>query len=427
MVTTKQTVQPAAADGIALHAIPTGPEGYLRQVIWPAFYNSWRRMRGGPRVQRRPPLRLSRRAATSNAPRALVAYLREPFERPAQVATAAHSNWEQATIIADVLAELGYEVDVAGALDEPDSAAGSYDLLIGELALFTRCLPLVSPSGRRIYLATRRHPWWEYESVGRHLRELRQRSGLRLENALSRKWYAEAARGVSRADAVVSIGSPACASTYAREGIPIIPIGNTALFRRRIPVEDKNYSEARRHFLWLGSVPLANKGLAPVLLAFARNPHLHLWICGPLASIKEARTVWALRRHLFGLPNIHPLGWVNVRSDDFAKILRTCGWIVSAAYHDSMSGSVVLAVANGLVPIVSPEVGVECADYGVPVERPGEDEVTDALRRASALSAEELRERSALALALGDREFTPAAFRRRFLGAMQQLDAGRSA
>jgi hypothetical protein len=94
---------------------------------------------------------------------------------------------------------------------------------------------------------------------------------------------------------------------------------------------------------------------------------------------------------------------------------------VSASYHDSMAGSVVLAVANGLVPIVSPEVGVECNDYGILMERPREDEVTDAIRRASALSAEDLRERSALALALGDREFTPAAFRQRFLEAMQQL------
>jgi hypothetical protein len=426
-VTIKRTVQPLAADEISLHSIPTGPEAYLRHVVLPAFYNSWRQVRGGPRVQRRQPLQLSRRGATSQSPLALVAYLRAPFERPAEVATVAHPNWEQATIIADVLAELGYNVDVAGPLDAPDSSSDSYDLLIGELAVFTRCLPLVAPAGRRIYLATRRHPWWEYESVGRHLRELRQRSGLSLKNPLSRKWYAETARGISRADAVVSIGSPACASTYARDGLPIIPIGNVALFRGRIPIGDKDYSEARRHFLWLGSGPLANKGLAPVLFAFARSPHLHLWICGPVASIKEARTVWALRRHLFESENVHPVGWVDTRSADFAKLLRTCGWVVSASYSESMSSSIVLAVANGLVPIVVPEVGIDCNDYGVLVERPGEDEVTDALRRADAVSGVELRERSARALALGDREFTPAAFRQKFLEAMQQLHVGRSA
>lgn len=390
-------------------------------MVWPSLRNSWRHLRGGPSVERRPPLRLSHGGPAPTAPRALLAYLRAPFERAADVATAAHPNWEQSIIIADVLGELGYRVDVVGPLDEPDATADRYDVLIGELASFTRCLPLIAPSGRRIYLATRRHPWWEYESVHRHLAEFRERSGVRLDNPLSRDWYAEAARGVAQADAVVSIGSPSCAATYDREGIPVVPVGNTALFHARVPAEDRDYSQARRHFLWLGSGPLANKGLAPVLSAFGRTPDLHLWVCGPLASIKEARTVWALRRHLFESGNIHPVGWIDVRSAPFATLLRTCGFIVSASYSESLSSSVVLGVANGLVPVVAPEVGVECADYGVPAEHPREDEMAVAIRHAAALPADELRRRSERAMAAGARQFAPAVFRQRFLDAMRQV------
>lgn len=404
---------------------PAGVRGYLRHVVWASLHDRWRKLRGGPKLRHRRPLRVS--SPGTEAGSALLAYLREPFgSRPEGEEKVSHANWGCCRIMGEVLTELGYAVDAVGPLDIPEAVQGSYDLLVGELATFTRSLSLVRSEGARIYLATRNHPLWERESVSRNLGRLSQRSGLHFTNALEDSWYEAAARGLASADGIVSMGNRFTERTYATEGIPFYDIGNIALFRRRVTVEEKRYEEARHHFLWLGTGPLVNKGLAPVLFAFERNPALHLWLCGPFDSRKEARTVWAFRRQLFDRTNIHTLGWMDVHSAAFTELLRRCGWVVSASYSEARSGSVVLAVANGLVPIVVPEVGFDPEDYGMLVPRPVEEDLVETLRRAADIPPSALRGRTERALSAADREFTGRAFGRRFRAAMEEVLGQRS-
>ena len=108
------------------------------------------------------------------------------------------------------------------------------------------------------------------------------------------------------------------------------------------------------------------KGLDLLLEVFPRLPDLHLWACGPFEREEEFCACY--RRELYETPNIHPVGWVGVAEPQFAEIVRRCASVIHPTCSEGQPGSVVHCMHQGLIPLVTPEAGIDTEDFGVTLD-----------------------------------------------------------
>lgn len=129
-------------------------------------------------------------------------------------------------------------------------------------------------------------------------------------------------------------------------------------------LEDKDFDNCRKNFLWFGSGGLVHKGLDLVLEGFVQKPDFHLTICRPISQ--EEDFVKAFYKELYQKSNAHTIRWIDVSSQKFRNILNSCVGIVYPSCSEGGGGSVINCMHAGLIPIVSYEASVEVQeDYGV--------------------------------------------------------------
>ena len=165
--------------------------------------------------------------------------------------------------------------------------------------------------------------------------------------------------------------------------------------------------ELRRphRFLFLASRGQVHKGLDLLLELFALEPDLELVVCSQFH--KERDFVRAYRRELFATPNIHPVGFVDVRSPAFAALQAECGAMILPSCSEGQSGTVTAALSYGLPPIVSRECGFDEPDLAtLPDCRP--ETLRHVVREWAAEPVSTILERSHAALELMRRRYRPA-------------------
>lgn len=195
-------------------------------------------------------------------------------------------------------------------------------------------------------------------------------------------------------------------TTYAYAGKPLYPLPVPAA---PLPWLDRDYETARRRFLWLGSAGFVHKGLDLVLEAFAATPDLALTVCGPLAQDAEFTTQF--ERELYRTPNVHAHGWVDVGGAGMVEIARRTIAFIYPSCAEGQAGSAVIAMHAGLVPIVTPQTGIDVGDFGVLLRDSGIAAIADAVQYVANLPIAELRDRSRAAWEYAQRHHTAAAYR----------------
>jgi glycosyltransferase involved in cell wall biosynthesis len=158
---------------------------------------------------------------------------------------------------------------------------------------------------------------------------------------------------------------------------------------------DKDFDGVRNNFLWLGSMGMVTKGLDLVLEAFASLPDHHLTVCGP--GEQEWDFTRAYHRELHETPNIHLEGWTDVRSRRFEELVRNSIGLVFPTCSEGQAGSVINCMSAGLIPVVSPQAGVNVDDFGLLLPGCTVDEIRAAVIRVSSLPAAALRSMSSAA------------------------------
>jgi glycosyltransferase involved in cell wall biosynthesis len=136
-----------------------------------------------------------------------------------------------------------------------------------------------------------------------------------------------------------------------------------------------------------------HKGLDLVLETFAGMPDYHLYVCGPVQDEKDFECVYY--KELYDLPNIHTVGWVDISSFEFIDIVNKCIGVVCASCSEGGSGSVIVCMHAGLIPIISYETGVDVDEsYGVILYDCSITAIRRAIEEISQLPTEKLREMS---------------------------------
>jgi glycosyltransferase involved in cell wall biosynthesis len=320
--------------------------------------------------------------------RALITYVACPlYQSPDDLKRAAHSNFSQSVEIARAFNRLGYIVDVVDLRDHVFIPSVHYDVLFGMDYNFERLASYLDKKTKKIYYGTGAD--WAYENAAEQARSemLIARRGIQLSprHLKEHKW-------AELADSVIVIGNQVTLDTYQQRNPRLYVIDNSVLSKISLPdLDHKDFGLARQNFLWMGNTGLLRRGLDMVLDAFVHLHDVNLWVCGPLEREAESAFVRAYRHELFHVPNIHPLGWIDVYSKTFQELTDMCAFVIYASCTEGMSGSVLNCMARGLIPLISRDVGIDTDGIGVTFAQDSVDVIQQVVRDMVALSPDVLR------------------------------------
>lgn len=101
-------------------------------------------------------------------------------------------------------------------------------------------------------------------------------------------------------------------------------------------MKNKNYKDAKKHFLWFGSSRLIHKGLDLLLEIFKELPDLHLHVCGPINNELKFKDIYY--EELYNTKNIHTYGFINIQSKSFKGIINKCAFIIFPSCSEGGGG-----------------------------------------------------------------------------------------
>ena len=170
-------------------------------------------------------------------------------------------------------------------------------------------------------------------------------------------------------------------------------------------------------FVWIGGAGLIHKGLDLLVETFSLLPEYTLELCGKYNDERFKR-VYASE---LASKNIVGHGSVELGSKQFEEIYSRNTFIISTSCAEGQSGSVILGMHAGLIPIVSRECGVDTDDFGFTLSDCSLATIRHTIETCAALPEDELNARSARARAYALKHHTRAAFTQAFADAVDSI------
>jgi len=375
---------------------------FLRSLVW------WFHIRrsGSPQML----FNVNSAPEINGARRALLVYLVRPFLMDRQSSElVVHQAYWATTEIARLLGELGFVVDVVGWNNYYARVGNDYDLLIG----FGRAENLAKKASRKtvkIFLSTGSQANFYNQRVKERIAEVKQRRGCDLQFL---RYNCDRAAYLEYFDAIVCIGNEVTAATYRPYFKGDIYSWNNHGYDQWIGIPpDKDFDESRSNFLYFASSGQVLRGLDLLLEVFSNRPHLRLFVCGSFE--KEKDFVKCFRKELYETPNIVPVGWVPVQSAQYMELIQKCGMNIFPICGGGAPGSVIVCMSQGVIPIVSKEAGMNTDDFGITLPSITVEDIGKAVDWISSQPAEWHEKTTYKVLDAARRDFSQAAFTRRF-------------
>lgn len=293
--------------------------------------------------------------------KALLVYIAKPFLlKPDDPRFHHHQNLKQSLQITSLLAEKGYSVDVLD-MTNPNRHinAKQYDLVISHKVDFKADF---SETAIKIYLATGLNHILHNRNVRARYDYL---NGRRCCNLQAQRILPEHMPFVQEADYIFSFGN-----NYVKESwqsyvdVPIYQFNNYA-FQSITQEDEKPYLRVKNNFLFFASGHQVGKGLDLALDVFSQLPDLNLYVCSSFAA--ESQFCKCFSRELFHTSNIHSIGWISIDSPAFKDLVRKCGFLFYPTCSEGSAGAVIQCMQAGLVPILTPQSGIDIENFAVPL------------------------------------------------------------
>ena len=312
--------------------------------------------------------------------RALLIYLTAPFElKNSDRHFLYHQNFRQCKQIAELLGKMGYIVDVADIADQSILSTEEYDFVISHNIENELTSIKYHAGAKRVYLGTGLN-----HTV--HNNNLQKR----LDNFVRNKkkipeieWHTESMAFLKHVDAIIAFGNDFTANAWKESSsVPVYTFNNYGFF----PTEKRNdeYTAVSKNFLFFSSRQQLLKGLDLLLDVFSKHPQLHLYVCGPFRDEKIFCDCY--KKELFHLPNIHPIGWVDLFSWRYYDVIKKCAYVVLPSCSEASTGSVVQCMCDGLIPVVTHECGIDTEDFGITFENDDIRTINETISKLSMMS-----------------------------------------
>ncbi len=317
----------------------------------------------------------------------LISYILTPFLlKPGDNLPLSHTHFWECLQMAKTFLDMGYCVDVIRFDNDVFIPQKKYTFFIETRWNLQRSAPYLDDSCIKIFHADSAHLLFHNAAEANRLLQLQQRKGITL---IPRR-FEMPNNAIEHADCAVVLGNEFTANTYKYANKPIfrVPISTPVLYPWP---EEKDFEACSRRFLWFGSGGLVHKGLDLLLDAFAQMPDYHLTICGPINKEKDFEA--AFEQELYHTPNIDTIGWVDISSQKFLKILNSCVAVIYPSCSEGGGGCVITCMHAGLIPIVSYEASVDVnADCGIVLENCSLEEIKNKIRTLAAFPTPKLQE-----------------------------------
>jgi glycosyltransferase involved in cell wall biosynthesis len=221
------------------------------------------------------------------------------------------------------------------------------------------------------------------------------------------------ARRFEKIDAIFYVGNHFSEQTYARYSLPsyrIYPSTSPKLGFDAAAIESKRPDS----FMYFGGNGLICKGLDLVLEAFDGLQSVTLDVCGPAS---EADFWQHYQPLLERNPHIRFHGFVQAGGDRFSAITAAAGFQVFPGSAEGCATSVVTCMRRGVIPVTTPETGVDLGDFGVVIHDASVGGIRSMVKTLRDMETVELRRR-VMDTYIASMEYTPERFRRSFEAAL---------
>jgi hypothetical protein len=352
---------------------------------------------------------------TSKRGRALLDFIVDPFLPGfSESHGRTHGNFWKTRAIVKCLADEGFQVDVTDWRNMHAPLAEDYDLVIGQGKAFEASCQGSLRTIPKIFLGWGLYPEATKVAVEFRAKELQSRRGFRILQSH------DVDHGALLATDIIYVGNQHTRDSYlAVTKVPAYAVPNPVVEGVRSTTEVKNYESARNKFMWMAAYGTLRRSLDVVLEVFAENPEFELWICGDISHEKEFFS--AYQHEILHTANIHYQGWVDVATEAYRDVTTTCGYIIYPSVSDGMPGSVVNAMASGVLPIVTESAGMECGGLGKIIPQIDKQSILRILRDAASISPAHLKQSSEETSAFAADFYSQKAFRAEFADALQRI------
>lgn len=320
--------------------------------------------------------------------KALICYITQPFRSNNH---RYHSNQREVIIMADVLAELGFAVDVVDYDSEHNINYDKYLLIIGFGQAFARSFHDNNFKGKRILHFTGANPNFSNEAEARRAKQSYERNKVFLQPR--REVYWPWMYSAINSDCIFVLGNRWTLSTY--DGL------NNKTFLLPVPyvptlvplVAKKDWEVLRYRFCWFAGSGALHKGLDLLLEAIDQmGGAYHLDICGPIENENDFLKLY--ESTIFNNSNVTFHGFIDSESQAMQKILLTNAFVIFPSCSEGGGSSVITCMAAGLIPIVTKEASVEIEDFGFLIDSPTISSIVSVMQLASSLKKDEMITRS---------------------------------
>jgi hypothetical protein len=234
---------------------------------------------------------------------------------------------------------------------------GKYDVIYGFGDVFRKYFESSHQRAKTIYYAT-----------GMHVCHQNTMTLLRGQDFYKKKkvWALDSTRFVEKTwthqtslvDGIIALGNKECADSYRKFFRGNVYELNAPFFKFHDAIEITRLRKqnAKNSFLWIGSSGAIHKGLDLCLDFFATRNDLFLHICGLSSSEIKFTEAYG---HELRQPNIINHGFVDIKSNVFSDILKSCSFVIFPSCSEGGGASVLTAIGNGaLIPMVSKESSI---------------------------------------------------------------------
>ena len=286
--------------------------------------------------------------AVSNQKKTLICYIPNFFFQTLDLRSIGRTIPLEMFKIIKVISEFGYCIDIVSVNDLKSLdiiKSNSYSLIFGFGETFYKMTQL-QPSAVSVFYVTENHPEFSYREEKKRLDYFYERHRIKASFERSGRYY-KLEHVAVKYDHIIVMGEEEYFLKQYEKPNSIFPTG---LLNPGFIVKPKDHNSARKHFLWLGSPSVIHKGLDLLIDTFRYRDDITLHICGLSPKARKLLDIPIKR-------NIIDYGFINIKSEEFLRIVNTCSFSILLSCSEGMATSITTSMLHGLIPVVMRDAG----------------------------------------------------------------------
>ena len=262
-----------------------------------------------------------------------------------------------------ILSEFG-DVTYTDAYRYKEQIGHNFDLLVGVASHFHDILKANNLNVKKsIYMAVNMHPLERNRIIRTAIKELAlPEAAIHERDIVDPDPYMQT---IEMADFILTVGGINNYNSYIKHGVQMSKIKTYNIGLIEAP-KTSIPTTSKKNYLYLASEIGLRKGF-DLLYEMMTNERVadrdfHLDIIGTPSNKYYEQKVAKLKSKLGSKLTVH--GWISSSSDKYEKVLRSNDFLLFPSLEEGQAGTVIDAIARGLVPIVSLNSGLDFAPLG---------------------------------------------------------------